>query len=125
MSQIFFKIGNTDYSAYIDQQNFLVNNEEIFSTWTDINGTEHRDHIRTRVSGSFVMGFRDSATFASVVSAISTALATNGYTSCQIYCNNTGTTLTVDAYLTLTGEAKYDFTNSRQWQTLQIEITER
>lgn len=125
MSQIFFKIGNTDYSAYIDQQNFLVNNEEIFSSWTDINGTEHRDHIRTRVSGRFVMGFRDSATFASVVSAISTALATNGYTSCQIYCNNTGTTLTVDAYLTLTGEAKYDFSNDRQWQTLQVEITER
>lgn len=125
MSQIFFKIGNTDYSAYIDQQNFLVNNEEIFSSWTDINGAEHRDHIRTRVSGRFVMGFRDSVTFASVVSAISTALATNGYAYCQIYCNNTGTTLTVDAYLTLTGEAKYDFTNSRQWQTLQVEITER
>ncbi len=125
MSQIFFKIGNTDYSAYIDRQNYLVNNEEIFSSWTDINGTEHRDHIRTRVSGRFVMGFRDSATFASVVSAISAALATNGYTSCQIYCNNTGATLTVDAYLTLTGEAKYDFTNSRQWQTLDVEITER
>jgi len=125
MSVIFFKIGNTDYTGYVDVQNFLVNKEEIFTSWTDINGLEHRDHVRTKVSGRFVLGFRDSTTFASVVSDISTALSTNGYTSCQVYCNNTGSTETIDAYLTLTGNGKYDFTNTRQWQTLEIEIVER
>ena len=122
---IFFKIGNTDFSDAINVQDFDVNDEEIYSSWTDINGTEHRDHIRKRVSGSFALGYSSVPDFAAAVSAIGAALAANGYTACQVYCNNDGTTHSINAYLTLEGAGKYDIRNSRQWLTIDVRIMER
>lgn len=122
---VFFKIGNTDFTEAINAQDFEVNNEEVYTSWTDINGNEHRDHVRKRISGRFVLGYASASDFAAAVSTITTAIATNGYTSCQVYANNDGATHTINAYLTLTGEGKYDFVNQRQWQTLQVDIMER
>ena len=81
--------------------------------------------VRTRLSGRFTLGYSDATAFAAAISAISSAVATNGYTSCQVYANNDGTTHTADCYLTLRGGAKYDFTNDRQWQTVDVELLER
>lgn len=125
MNIIFFKIGNTDFSEHIDRQNYAVDNEEVTVPWTDINGTEHRDFVRTRLTGRFTLGYSDAAAFAAAVAAISAAKAANGYASCQVYANNDGTTHTADCYLTLRGGAKYDFDNDRQWQTVDVELTER
>lgn len=126
MSIIFFKIGNTDFSAAIDRQNYAVDNETVTVPWTDINGTEHRDFVRTRLSGRFTLGYSDTSDFAAAVAAIASAVATNGYAaSCQVYANNDGTTHTADCYLTLLGGAKYNFDTGRQWQTLDVELTER
>ena len=125
MSIIFFKIGNTDFSEAVDRQNYAVDNETVTVPWTDINGTEHRDFVRTRLTGRFTLGYSDATAFAAAISAISSAVATNGYASCSVYANNDGTTHTADCYLTLRGGAKYDFTNDRQWQTVDVELLER
>lgn len=125
MSIIFFKIGTTDFSEAVDRQNYAVDNETVTVPWTDINGTEHRDFVRTRLSGRFTLGYSDATAFAAAISAISSAVATNGYASCQVYANNDGTTHTANCYLTLTGGAKYNFDTDRQWQTLDVELIER
>lgn len=125
MNIIFFKIGNTDFSEHIDRQNYAVDNETVTVPWTDINGTEHRDFVRTRLSGRFTLGYSDASAFAAAIAAISAALATNGYASCSVYANNDGVTHAADCYLTLRGGAKYDFDNSRQWQTVDVELLER
>ena len=125
MSAVFFAIASQDLTDAVDIQNFDVNEEQVYTSWTDINGTEHRDFVRTRLSGRFTLGYSDAAAFASAISAISSAVATNGYASCSVYANNDGTTHTADCYLTLRGGAKYDFSNDRQWQTVDVELLER
>lgn len=125
MSIIFFKIGNTDFSEAVDRQNYAVDNETVTVPWTDITATEHRDFVRTRLTGRFTLGYSDATAFAAAITAISSAVATNGYASCQVYANNDGTTHTIDCYLTLRGGAKYDFINDRQWLTLDVELIER
>lgn len=122
---ILFKIGNTDYTSHINAQDFRVNNNEVFSSWTDINGSEHRDHIRKKISGRFTLGYSSLTDYATAVAALESALATNGYAACQVYAVNDGTTHSINAYLTFEGLGKYDFKNDRQWQTLEVQITER
>jgi len=125
MSKIFFKVGSTDFSSAVDIRNFDVNNVEVAESWTDANWIEHRTVVRTRVEGRVVLGYASATDFATAVSTISTALSTNGYASCTVLCNNDGTTHTVDCYLTIRGTGEWDEINSRQWQTLEIQIRQR
>ena len=125
MSMTFFQVGLTDFSSAVDPQDFDVNLVEVYDTWTDANWIEHRDIIRTRIQGRLVLGYASAADFAAAVSAISTALSANGYASCTLYCNNDGTTHTGDCYLTIDGAGQWDLTNTRQWQTLTVEVFER
>ena len=125
MSAVFFAIASQDLTDAVDIQNFDVNEEPVYTSWTDINGTEHRDYIRTRIEGRFTLGFSDATAFASAVSTIQTALATTGHAQIQIFVNNDGTTHIADCYLEITGAAKWDFTNLRQWQTLEVRVFER
>ena len=74
---------------------------------------------------SFVTRHSSLTDYATAVAALESALATNGYAACQVYANNDGTTHSINAYLTFEGLGKYDFKNDRQWQTLEVQITER
>ena len=125
MSKVFFKIGNTDFSSAVDVQNYDVNDLPVYDSWTDINRVEHRTYIRSRLQGRFSLGYSTEANYAAAVSAIRTARGAAGYTSCSLWSNNDGSTRTADCYLHLTGAARWDLHNSRQWQTLEVEVFER
>lgn len=126
MSKIFFKIGNTDFSAAVDVQNYSVDDVEVFESWTDANWVEHRNYVRTRLQGRILLGYRNAADFAAAVSAIASAKTANGgYASCTLWVNNTGANDTGDCYLTIVGTGKWDEANGRQWQTLEIDVQER
>ena len=124
-SKVFFKIGQTDFSAAVDPQDFDVNCVDVFDSWTDANWIEHREFIRMRIQGRLVLGYASATDFSSAVSTIASALSANGYASCTILCNNDGTTHTGDCYLTISGSGQWDLTNTRQWQTLTVEVYER
>lgn len=125
MPSFFFKINTTDVSAHIDVQNYEMNREDIFTTWTDGNWVEHRVVARTKISGKFQAGFADATDFASFMTLLASEKMADGYYPVTAYVNNTGTTETFNAYLDVTGADKWDLTNSRQWQVLTVKVTGR
>lgn len=122
---VFFKIGSTDLTDYVDIQNYDINREDEYESWTDANGYEHREVIRKRVSGSIALGFKTAASFASFNALMTSARQTGGYYAVTLYVNNTGATVTTNAFLDLSSEAKWDLTNSREWHVQTVTVKER
>lgn len=125
MPSVFFKIGATDLTPWEDIQNHDVNREDVYETWTDGNWADHRVVVRTRVTGKVSLGFDKAADFAAFQALLSSARDAEGYYPITVYCANTGTLETVNAYLDTSGADKWDLKNSRQWQVVTVEITGR
>lgn len=122
---VLLKIGLTDITAYLDKQNFQMNKVDVGEAWTDGNGVDHRNVVRTRTSGKAVAGFSKAADFAGFCSLLSDEKETDGYYSVTAYINNTGTTETFEAFIDVTTSTKWDWVNSRQWHTVTLQIVER
>lgn len=125
MSQIFFKIGSTDFTAYTDIQNCNINAEDVYDTWTDGNWITHRVIVRQRISGTVKIGFKSTADLASFLSVLSSERNSNGYYPVTAYVNNMNGSSTFNAYLDLVGEAKWDLVNGRQWLVQTVSVTGR
>ncbi|MBR2697522.1 MAG: hypothetical protein IKE76_02945 [Clostridia bacterium] len=125
MPSEFFKIGATDVTPWIDIQNYEMNREDVYTSWTDGNWVEHRVIARTRIAGEFKAGFDKATDFAAFMTLLQTAKTAGGYYSVTAYCNNTGTTETFDAYLDTEDADKWDLVNGRQWQVVTVQVTGR
>lgn len=125
MPSVFFKIGSSDWTAWEDIQSHDVQREDVCETWTDGNWVDHRVIARTRISGKVQLGFFRAADFAAFAAQLSSAKDAEGYYSITVYCQTTGTMETINAYLDVSTEAKWDLTNGRQWQVATIKITGR
>ena len=125
MSMIFFKIGTTDLTEYADIQNHNVNKEDVYQDWTDGNWIVHRDIVRTRISGSFQLGFKDSTAWTSFLTLLSTQKNAAGYYQVTVYVNNTGAEETINAFLDLQATGKWDIINSRFWRVVTVNLTQR
>ena len=122
---VFFKIGNTDLTQYVDKQNYAVNEEDVFESWQDGNWITHRVSVRKRKSGTLLLGFKTISDFNTFCSLFTSERNTNGYYSVTAYINNTGATATFDAFVDTTNESKWDLLNNRQWQAQTVVIIER
>lgn len=125
MPSYFFKISSTDLTAFEDIQNHDVNRDDVYDTWTDGNWVDHRVIVRTRISGTVKLGFKKATDFADFMTLLGTAKDAEGFYPISVYCNNTGTTETINAFLDVSGADKWDLNNSRQWQVVTIKITGR
>lgn len=125
MPNVFFKIGNTDMTAFEDIQNHAVNRTDVYDVWTDGNWVDHRVIVRTRISGTVQLGFASASDHSAFMSLLGTARDAEGFYPISVYCANTGTLETLDAYLDVSGADKWDLANGRQWQTVTVKITGR
>ena len=125
MPSVFFKIDTTDISAHIDVQNYAVNREDVFEEWEDGNWITHRVIARTRYAGSFQVGFAKGSDFTSFMTLLNTKKTANGYYPVTAYINNTGASVTFNAFLDVVNEEdKWDAKHSRQWQVSTVNVTQ-
>lgn len=124
-NMVFFKIGNTDLTQYVDIQNYDINEESVFEEWQDGNWVTHRVSIRTRKSGTVVLGFKTVSDFNTFVSLLSSQRNADGYYSVTAYINNTGATATFNAFVDTQNAAKWDLLNNRQWLVQTLTVFER
>ena len=122
---VFFKIGNTDITAWMDIQNYEMNRSDVYTTWTDGNFVDHRVISRTRRSGKFSVGFDKPADFAAFAALLESERTAEGYYIVTAYINNTGATESFDAYLDCEGAGKWDILNGRSWKELTLTVTGR
>lgn len=122
---VFFKVGTTDITSYMDYQNYSMNKETLYEPWTDANGVEHRAAYRTKITGEFKVGFKKKTDLDAFITLLASQINSDGYYTVTGYINNTGTDITFFAFLETKAESKWDFVNSRVWHELTVTVTER
>lgn len=121
----FFKIGLNDLTPDMDYQNYSMNDLPVFQSWTDGNMVEHRNSVRTRIAGSFDLAFYSDQDFNSFLSLMTTSMQTDGYYSVTAYVQNTNSAESFDAFIEYNSESKFDFTNSRQYHLVKMNVRQR
>ena len=125
MSLTLLSIGGTDLTDYIDIQTYDVNNTEEYTEWIDANRIKHRDVLRTRLSGSFKLGFRSTAQVATFLSVLSTNIQSGSYYHASVFSNDDNQLHTADIFLDDVATIARDLTNNRVWHEYRIELEER
>ncbi len=97
--KIMFKIGLTDYSRNVVGENYSVQSNDEFETWTDANGKEHRSAYRQRISGTFEMYFPTMADYTNFASLLATSKHSDLTYSVTIYDNKTGIETNANVFL--------------------------
>lgn len=120
-----FKIGSTDLTGYEDMEKHNVNKDEIFEEWVDGNYITHRLLSRTQIAGSVYLKFPRETAYTTFLTLLSTARDVDGYYPVTVYCSNTGTAETFNAYLDIVGETKWDLTSPMKFHGVTLQITER
>lgn len=88
--KIMFKIGLIDYSKNVVGENYSVQSNDEFETWTDANGKEHRSAYRQRISGTFELYFTNEAEYLSFQSVLEANKRTDLTYPITIYDSRTG-----------------------------------
>lgn len=120
-----FKINSTDLTQYEDTTKHAVNRTDVFEEWVDGNWALHRVISRTRVSGTVVLDFSRETDFSSFMTLLSTARNANGYYPITVWCSNTNTSETLNAFLDVAGDTKWDVTAPIKHHSVTITITGR
>ena len=120
-----FIIGSTDLTAFADIQNYNMQREDVYTSWTDGNWTDHRVIARTRIRGTVKLGFAKATDFATFMALLGSVKTADGYYQVTAYVNNTGTTETFYAFLDTSDADKWDALNGRQWQVVTVTVTGR
>ncbi len=114
-----------DLTPWLDIQNYKMNRADVFTTWTDGNHVDHRVVFRTRISGQLRLGFEKAEDYSGFIAVLASQKTTDGYYPVTVYCSNTGTIETFDAFIDNEDEDKWDLVGGTQWQVQTLRISER
>ena len=120
-----FTINTTDLTSYEDTEKHSVNKADVFDAWTDGNWIEHRNLSRTRISGTVVLKFKSPTEYSTFLGLLTSERTSDGYYPVTVYCSNTGTSETINAFLDVVSETKWDVTAPLKHQTVTLQITQR
>ena len=120
-----FKIDTTDLTPWEKTSEHEANKTEVWEEWTDGNLVTHRVVSRTRVTGKVILNFSRLTDYTAFLTLLSTKRTVNGYYPVSIYCSNTDTLETVNAFLDVSGDTQFDVTAPIKHYSVTISITER
>jgi hypothetical protein len=120
-----FKINTTDLTKWEDTTKHKVNRADVYTTWTDGNWIDHREIVRTKITGTVVLSFSRETDFSNFISLMSTARNADGYYPITVWCSNTNTTETINAFLDISGDTVWDVTAPIKHHDITVTITGR
>lgn len=120
-----FVISSTDLTSWEDKEKHEVNRADVWEEWVDGNWVTHRVIARTNVSGKVVLNFSRESDFSSFISLLSSARNADGYYPVTVWCSNTNSTETINAFLDIDGDTKWDVTAPIKHHSVTVEITQR
>ena len=122
---ILFKINTTDLSTFDYKPEHKVNRTDVFESWTDGNWIEHRQLLRTRISGQVTLRFTQPTDYSAFVALLTSERTADGYYLITVWCSNTNTSETLNAFLEVEGTTRWDVTTPRVYNGVTIKITGR
>lgn len=120
-----FKIDTTDLTPWEKTSEHEANKTEVWEEWTDGNLVTHRVVSRTKVTGKVILNFSRLTDYTAFLTLLATKRNVNGYYPVSIYCSNTDTLETVNAFLDVSGDTQFDVTAPIKHYSVTISITER
>ena len=120
-----FTIGSTDLTKYEITADHAVNREDVYEEWTDGNWITHRVIARTRVSGTVKLSFARETDFSNFMSLMTSERDANGYYPITVWCSNTNTSESLNAFLDIAGDTKWDVTAPIKHHTITVAISQR
>lgn len=120
-----FVINTTDLTKWEDTTQHDVNRQDVWEEWTDANWTTHRVIARTRITGSVVLNYARETDWTNFLTLLSSARNAAGYYPITVWCSNTGTSETINAFLDVSVETQWDVTAPIKHHTVTIAITGR
>lgn len=123
--KIMFKINNTDYSTRVIGENYKVQSNDEYETWTDANGLEHRSAYRTRISGTFDMYFTNETDYLSFQTVLNTNKQSDLTYPITIYDARTGTEENINSFIDYTVDLYRNPAFTDRIQNLTIKIKEQ
>lgn len=120
-----FVINTTDLTKWENPEKHAVNRQDVYEEWVDGNWVSHRVIARTRISGTVVLSFAREADFTSFMTLMSTARNVNGYYPITVWCSNTNSTESVNAFLDISGDTKWDVTAPIKHHDITVTISQR
>ena len=97
-----FQINGNDYTKYLQDGTYNINQVNIGETWTDANHKKHKDDI-LKVQGNFKMAFVNISDFNQFLTDVSSSNY-SGYYHCNLFVVNLNTSKTIDCFIDITSE---------------------
>ena len=97
-----FQINTHDYTKYLQDDSYNINQVNIGETWTDANHKKHKDDI-LKVQGSFKMAFVKNTEFNQFLADVA-ASKYDGFYHCVLFVVNLNTTKTIDCFIDISSE---------------------
>lgn len=123
MSTILFSINGIDFTRHITAPSYEVNEESVCNEWTDANKVDHRDVIRTRVSGSFDVIFDNEPDLNTFINMVNDKDKSDRVEA-TVYVNNKMTTVTKKFFIDFKPVNSIPFFGRKEFETTTVEITE-
>lgn len=113
------------YTDVLDRKSYAVNRTQVTQEWTDANWIRHRPVVRERVTGTIHLGFANANRYSTFLSRLAQNRDADGANRVSLLVLNSGQQETINAFLTVTTEGKWDEANQREWQDVTIKIEEQ
>lgn len=126
-NNIMFKVGNTDYSANVidDNNGYKVQTDPVFTEWEDANGRIHRSVYRYRTAGQFTLFFKTINNYESFCTTMAAAQNNDTSYPCVVYDNNSNSHVSGDFFITFTPiRHRTDDLQSDYMAAIQVTIKE-
>lgn len=119
---VILQINSVDFSSYVVQRTYKVQNVKEYAAWVDGNRITHRILTRQKVAGSFDVSFKSETDYTSFLSAIASATTADDYTAITLYVQNDKQLMTINAFLTITTRTVWTQIGTREPSLFQATV---
>lgn len=116
-------INSHDYTKYILAGSWEVNRQDVYKSWTDANGINHRSIYRTRVSGEFTIQFINRSVYNTFLNDLA-AVKANGYYPMTVYQNNVMSTASINAFISMEPAMEANYTTNPAFDKFTVKLEE-
>ena len=117
------KIAGLDISKNIMTDSYDVNESNIYNSWEDGNWITHRDIVRTKISGKFILKYNTEHEYMAFVEHVK-ANSNNGILPMTVYVNNINAEKDIMAFFEYMPSVRKDL-KSKNFMTFEFALEER
>lgn len=117
-----FQVNGHDYTKYLQDDSYNINQVNIGETWTDANHKKHKDDI-LKVQGSIKMAFVQISDFNQFLTDVA-ASHYSGYYHCTLFVVNLNTSKTIDCFIDITTDRFRPVDSNRTVNYINVVINE-